>query len=295
MTRSYLGYVSSQTTDSVPLMSYGVATGGSSSSITVSGQAYTLLTFSSDDNLVVTRDGLFDVLLVGGGGGAGAGGQTYANAGGGAGALVGYAETLTIYLAAGTHAVDVGAGGAISFSNVGGASYIGSMVSAACGGSGGNGQDYLAAGEASRAFNMRGTSGGSGGGNIGYASTLFVGKSVDQTFGNDGGYGSSRYGGGGGGGYGSAGGNASGGTGGAGGDGQDISSWIGAGSATYVCAGGGGGGNSAGGAAGLGGVAGVTSATGVDATTNGSGGAGGYNGATAGAGAAGKVWVRFKV
>jgi hypothetical protein len=43
--------------------SYGTATGGSSSSITVGADNYTLLTFTSDDNLVVSTAGLFDVLL----------------------------------------------------------------------------------------------------------------------------------------------------------------------------------------------------------------------------------------
>jgi hypothetical protein len=41
---------------------YGTATGGSSSSITVGGQNYTLLTFTSSSTLTVTKAGLFDVL-----------------------------------------------------------------------------------------------------------------------------------------------------------------------------------------------------------------------------------------
>ena len=53
--------------------SYGVATGGSSSSITVNSINYTLLSFTSDGNLVVSRAGLFDVLMFGGGGGGSAG------------------------------------------------------------------------------------------------------------------------------------------------------------------------------------------------------------------------------
>ena len=49
---------------------YGTATGGASSStITVSGVQYTMLTFTSTATLTVTKAGLFDVLLVGGGGG----------------------------------------------------------------------------------------------------------------------------------------------------------------------------------------------------------------------------------
>jgi hypothetical protein len=66
---------------------YGVATGGSSSAITVSSQAYTLLSFTSDDNLVVSADGLFDVYLVGGGGGGATSGNAATGAGGGGGLL----------------------------------------------------------------------------------------------------------------------------------------------------------------------------------------------------------------
>ena len=44
---------------------YGVATGGTSYSITVSSITYTLLVFTSDANLVVSTGGLFDVLMVG--------------------------------------------------------------------------------------------------------------------------------------------------------------------------------------------------------------------------------------
>jgi hypothetical protein len=141
MTRSYLGYVSSQTTDTIFAGTYGTATGGTSSSITVGGESYTLLTFASDDNLVVSKSGLFDVLLVGGGGGAGGSDSTFASAGAGAGALVGLASTTTIYLPAGTVAVDIGAGGAgatTSFGGVGLASYIGSVISACGGGQGGS-------------------------------------------------------------------------------------------------------------------------------------------------------------
>jgi hypothetical protein len=48
---------------------YGTATGGSSSSITVSSVNYTLLAFTTDATLTVSKAGLFDVMLVGGGGG----------------------------------------------------------------------------------------------------------------------------------------------------------------------------------------------------------------------------------
>ena len=67
---------------------YGTATGGSSSSITVGGINYTLLTFTTDQNLVVSKAGLFDVLLIGGGAGGGfsSAGSPTATGGGGAGA-----------------------------------------------------------------------------------------------------------------------------------------------------------------------------------------------------------------
>ena len=38
---------------------YGVATGGTSSSITVSGVSYTMLKFTTDSNIVVSTAGLF--------------------------------------------------------------------------------------------------------------------------------------------------------------------------------------------------------------------------------------------
>lgn len=270
---------------------YGVATGGTSASRTIGGVNYTVLTFASDDNLVVSKAGLFDVLLVGGGGG-GAGSVSSGSAaggGGGAGALVGYATTTTIYLAAGTYAVDVGAGGAGSTSNpiCGAASYIGSIISACGGGSAGCGDSVF--------VRDRASGGGSGGGSAG--DQIQAGESVDETFGNDGGKNgvSTAATAGGGGGYASAGGNGDGTAGGSGGNGQDVSSWGTSASTDNVAAGGGGGGGTTGGAAGTGGVAGKTSGTGNAATTAGSGGGGTYGNSAGGAGAAGKVWVRFKV
>jgi hypothetical protein len=265
---------------------YGVATGGSSSSVTVGGINYTLLSFTTDANLVVSRSGLFDVLLVGGGGGGAGSSAGTTGGGGGAGALVGLATTTTLYLAAGTYAVDVGAGGAGINSNgssSASASYIGSIISAAGGGCGSTFE-----------FTTRGD-GASGGGS--YRATGFQGLSIDETFGNDGGFGTGTFSGtgasGGGGGYSSAGGNGVTATGGAGGNGVDVSTWTG-GATNNVAAGGGGGGFTTGGAAGTGGVAGKTTGTGNNATTAGSGG-GGTNNDTGGNGAAGQVWVRFKV
>jgi hypothetical protein len=50
-----------------------LATGGSSSSITVSGQAYTLLTFTSNGTLTIVNGGDFEYMAFGGGGNGGAG------------------------------------------------------------------------------------------------------------------------------------------------------------------------------------------------------------------------------
>ena len=89
MGRSRLGYVSSTNTGTIISagIPYGTATGGASSStITVGGQSYTLLTFTSDGNLTVSAAGLFDVLLVAGGGGGGADEDAGTNDNGGGGA-----------------------------------------------------------------------------------------------------------------------------------------------------------------------------------------------------------------
>ena len=52
--RRELGYVSAGSTSTIPATTgYGVATGGTSSSITVSSEAYTLLSFTSDSTLTV--------------------------------------------------------------------------------------------------------------------------------------------------------------------------------------------------------------------------------------------------
>jgi len=87
--------------------SYGTATGGTSSSITVGGLAYTLLAFTSDANLVVSKAGLFDVCLVGGGAGSGRTDTTIAVGGGGGGQVLGITSTTTVYLPAATYAVYV--------------------------------------------------------------------------------------------------------------------------------------------------------------------------------------------
>ena len=104
MAARLMGYVSASNTPTVvgATQGYGVATGGTSSSPNISGQDYTVLTFSSDDNLVVSSAGLFDVLLVSGGGGAGAGTSGRASSGGGGGGVIGLTTLTTIFLEAAT-------------------------------------------------------------------------------------------------------------------------------------------------------------------------------------------------
>jgi hypothetical protein len=88
-------------------ITWGIATGGSSSSITDNSQAYTLLQFTSDGTLTVTKEGTFEFLMVGGGGPAGTNfiGRTYGDSGGSGGEV----RTFNMILPVGTYAVDVGA------------------------------------------------------------------------------------------------------------------------------------------------------------------------------------------
>ena len=270
---------------------YGTATGGSSSSITVGGINYTLLTFTSDTNLVVSKSGLFDVLLVGGGGGASGARGSFLDRGGSGGGAGGLIQT-TLYLAAATYAVDIGAGGTgganDAFGTMGLGSSIGTVITAPGGGMGGPGNETLDF----SAANGNGCKGGSNGGS-GFNSTA-VATTIDSVTGKIGGQ--SNGAGAGGGGYSQAGANNSGGNGGAGGNGYDVSAFIG-GSALYKATGGGGGGN--GGTPGAGGNSSANSnagatGTGNSATANSGSGAGG-GGGTGGAGGSGIVYVRFKV
>jgi len=237
---------------------YGVATGGASTAITVDGINYTLLTFTSDSNLVVSTAGLFDVLLVGGGAGSGLN-TGDGTGGGGAGQLVGLPATglATIFLPASTVAVDVGAGGAIDASGLG--SNIGNFISAAGGGKGGK-----------NAFRI-GQNGGSGGG--GALASEVGGQAVGSFGGNAGGTaGSGTNGGAGGGGSSAVGSNGVVNTPGAGGAGNDITGFTG--SSATKCVGGAGTGSAGGGSAG--------------AANTGNGGANNTGGS-------GIVLVRFKV
>jgi len=70
--RGTMGYVSGNAVQIAYIdQPNGVATGGTSSSITVGGLNYTLLAFTTSGTLTVTKSGLFDFLLFARGGGGG--------------------------------------------------------------------------------------------------------------------------------------------------------------------------------------------------------------------------------
>ena len=304
--RRELGYVSAGSTSTIVATSgYGVATGGTSSSITVSSQNYTLLTFTSDGNLVVSTAGLMDFLIFGAGGSGGSGGATTrGGGGGGAGELF----TATLYVPAATYAVTIGVGGVAvndSWGQAGTQTKVGSLFNAG-GGMGGGFQTAtaLAGGSLSFPSTQVLSSGGSGGGAaenfpavIGATSTLYAFTGGLYT-------GSNTAGGGGGGCQGVGAANAGSTTGGAGGAGYDVSTFI-SGSALYKGGGGGGGGSAAGGAGGssVGGAGGGNNAAGSAAGANTGSGGGGACGTGGGGGSFGKggnggsgiVYVRFKV
>ena len=293
--RRELGYVSAGSVSTIPATTgYGVATGGTSSSITVSGQNYTLLTFTSTGTLTVTSAGLFDVLLVGGGGGGGTdNGSTSVGGGGGGGGQV----QDTLYLSANT-TITVGAGGARNVHNTdgylaakGGLSQIGKIL---CFG-GGSG---IADGNSDGPKGWGATGGGANGRNgSSYNPSLLVsgqgalGGSSTGTFNGGGG--------GGGGASGAVGGNGSGSTGGAGGAGTDISTFLGQSASTTIKSGGGGGGsNGTGGTGGSGGGAAGGDGSGGAASANTAGGGGGSRangGGSTNNGGSGIGYVRFKV
>jgi hypothetical protein len=279
--RRQIGYVSTLITESVPLMSYGTATGGTSSSITVSGVNYTLLTFTSSSTLTVTKEGLFDVIVCGGGAGGGRG--LDANNRGGGGGAGGIMEE-TVYLDA-NQTVTIGAGAAQNTPGTG--SSVGGLrgIATAGGGHGAYEPDFQSGAGAS-----------GGGGSRGNATT--GGASFNNAVsGHAGGAGSggTPNGGGGGGGAGAAGSAASGTTGGAGGTGYDVSAFI-AGSSLFKCGGGGGGGTTGGaGGSSVGGAGGSGTVGGSAAANTASGGGGGGSSSNGGSGGSGIVYVRFKV
>ena len=280
------GYISAYPVIVAYADTYGTATGGTSSSITVGGIAYTLLTFTSDSNLVVSSSGLFDVLLVGGGnaGYGWAGGAGYAGGGGGAGGV----SQQTIYLAAATYSVDIGAGGAGSAGNIRGSQGFPSVV--------GTGINAISAAGGITFFPDNGATGTVGGeiASSGGCHNSATSSATNNAQGNKGGASTGINNAGGGGGFGAVGSNGASTTGGAGGAGYDVGAFISG--SLFKAAGGGGGGSGAGGAGGSSiGGAGVTSGTGTAAAANtGSGGGGTTNTGQGGAGGSGIIYVRYR-
>jgi len=294
MAARLMGYVSASNTPTVvgQIGTYGVATGGTSSSITDSGQNYTLLAFTTDGTLTVSTAGLFDVLIVGGGSGGGGSSGNHGFSGGAGGGGV---FRTTVYLDATSYAVTVGAGGAGN--TIGGSSSI--AVTATLATVGGLVATY---GGQSLTFsntfvvqqsNPKGINGACGAGqgsttvpNFGIGAGVsglgFAGGASSNT-------GSYTGGGGGGGGAGAVGNAGSSNTGGNGGAGKDVSTFFGqSAGTTYKGGGGGGGATTTNGSAGLG----------NGANNTGGGGRGMPNNTVVDANASGYsggVWVRFKV
>ena len=173
--RRQIGYVSSTVTTTTPVSApYGVATGTPTVSSTYSdgGFSWKRIDFTSTNSLVVSQDGLFDVLMLGGGGG---GGSSAGGGEGGGGGGAGVAIQSTIYLTAGTYTITVGAGGSQGEPAIfGGWSGISSVKMQVAGGAGG-GQRW---GGAVEGPNSGGASYRGGyGGNAGKASLQLYGYS----------------------------------------------------------------------------------------------------------------------
>jgi hypothetical protein len=240
---------------------YGVATGGTSSSISIGGVNYTLLTFTTDGTLTVTKDGLFDYFVMGGGGGSTA---FFNGGGGGGGSLI---LQGTTYLTATTYSVTVGAGGAVN-SQSRGVSRIGTGLYALAGsGSTGNRTpvgEYGASGAGGEGDNTA----RAGGQALINAVTGYAGGNNQGTV--------SPFPGGGGGGFGGAGGNATVGVGGT--PGAGVSNSFNNVATTYC----------------RGGHGSITGGGTANAAAN-TGNGGGDSSNTTGAGGSGLVMVRFKV
>jgi hypothetical protein len=151
------------------------ATGGTVTNIFVDGDPYRVHTFTTSGDLVVSRGGEVEYLIVAGGGGGG--GRFRGGGGGGGGLLTNVGSTL-LSVSAGTISVTVGAGG-IRGSNTaavdglqGGASSIGTLVTTVGGGFG--------------SATGVGGAGGSGGG-AGGTTSLTAGGASTAGQGNDGG------------------------------------------------------------------------------------------------------------
>jgi len=271
------------------VVGYGVATGGSSSTITVGGESYTLLTFTaSSSTLTVSKAGLFDFLIVAGGGNGGYAnsGAQYGGGGGGGGILLSQA-----YLSANaTITVGNGANGRIGIAGDPSSITSGGLTWASAGGGQGGG-NYTSAGDRFPPYAGGCGGGGLGTGNANYCINAF-GKAIGGGIGNRGGNGVQvdNNAGGGGGGGGGVGTDGSGTVGGNGGIGYDASSFRGEVAGTTRYSGGGGGGGASGG---TGGAGGGGNRGAIGSANTGGGGGGGVNN-DGFAGGSGIVLVRFK-
>ena len=90
----------------VPKARVASSTASSTSSVTISGESYTVYRFTGAGSITFDRAGLVDVLLVGGGGTCGGTNSTY-NGAGGAG---GWVEKTSVYVPAAAVPVRIGAG-----------------------------------------------------------------------------------------------------------------------------------------------------------------------------------------
>ena len=263
---------------------YGTATGGSSSSITVGGINYTLLTFTSTGTLTVTKAGFFDYCAVGGGGGSVYRGSPFSGGGGGAG-QVGIGQ---IYLDT-NQTITIGAGGTAF--QIGGFTQGGNTTIGAS-------SPFNPAGIGNISNSHNGNSGDAyiGGGAGKHDGQTFSAITTSTLIGFKGGNSGANTNGGGGGGQSGNGGNGSGTTGGTGGTGFDRSAFIG-GSASFIAVGGGGGGSVTGGSAATGGVAGSSTGTGNNGGANTGCGGGGIHSTyvAGGSGGSGICYIRFKV
>jgi len=250
------------------------------------GKNYKAYAFTGSGTITFTKDGLVDVLCIGGGGGGGTmTGNTDRAGGGGAGGYMntistetsGQGQTLnSLYITSGAATVTIGAGGA-TFAN-GTFSLFDYFVTFGGGKGGGT-----ASGNQQAA-----SLGGSGGGGYGVTTAAGTGISFQGNTGGAGsGLGTNAGGGGGASAVGVAGATTVGGAGGAG-----LSSSIN-GTATNRAGGGGGSGSTSVGSGGLGGGGAGGTGIGVAGTVNtGSGGGGGGSLAAGGAGGSGIVIVR---
>jgi len=269
---------------------YGAGSGGSSSSITVGGINYTLLTFTSTGTLTVTKAGFFDYLLVGAGSGCLYCGAAFPNGGGGAGAIT----SGSVYLSANT-TITIGAGGSFTTADATLSSGGDTSIDAT--------SPILISASGSKTLSQTGTPyvfQGSGAGASRDGTALTV-TSKQGFKGGDSGVGAPRPGGGGGGaGAVGAAGNTATNVGGAGGAGIDVSNFIG-GSSLFKASGGGGAATTAG-TAGSGGSSlgndGTKTTSGTNGGANTGCGGGGANSTggvpIAGNGGSGIAYIRFK-